>query len=285
MCGISGGVWTDPARALDRGNAPADDRRAAPSRPGRRRGIPLELRRPAIRRRAWPWGIGGWRSSTLAADTSRWPTKTASIWVVFNGEIYNYRDLRRRLEGGRPPLPHATATPKCWCTFTRMRGPSVRGASRRHVRPGHLGRPAAAVAVGPRSAGRKAAGVSARAGPAVVCQRVEEPAGSAGRAAGDRSAVARRVSDLSIRAASADDLPRHRQAAAGAFGRVSRRAAGSAPAIGTPISTAEVDLPAAGVRRAAPRAAYRRRCAAVAKRRAAGRVSLRRDRFVDHRRA
>ncbi len=42
-----------------------------------------------------------------------------TVWIVFNGEIYNYRDLRRRLEGAGPSFPH----------FERYRnaGPSLRG--------------------------------------------------------------------------------------------------------------------------------------------------------------
>ena len=29
-----------------------------------------------------------------------------SVWIVFNGEIYNYRELRRELERARPHVPH-----------------------------------------------------------------------------------------------------------------------------------------------------------------------------------
>ena len=130
----------------------------------------------------------------------------------------------RPARSGRAPLPH----PK------RHRGarPSLRGRrarvphpSQRHVRPGLLGRPAAAVAPGPRSAGKETAGVSLRVRAADVCQRVEGPAASAGRAAGDRPAGARRVPDLSVRAASADHLPRHRQVAARPLRPLARRPA------------------------------------------------------------
>ena len=30
-----------------------------------------------------------------------------ALWLVFNGEIYNFRELRRGLERARPPLPLA----------------------------------------------------------------------------------------------------------------------------------------------------------------------------------
>ena len=53
------------------------------------------------------------------AATSRSPTRTAASQVVQNGEIYNYRELRDELRAARPPLRHATATPRCSCTSTR----------------------------------------------------------------------------------------------------------------------------------------------------------------------
>ena len=34
----------------------------------------------------------------LAAAISRWPTRTAPLWIVFNGEIFNHADLRPALE-------------------------------------------------------------------------------------------------------------------------------------------------------------------------------------------
>ena len=41
-----------------------------------------------------------------------------SVAVVFNGEIYNHRDLRSP-PGGRAATPFAaTATPRCWSTAT-----------------------------------------------------------------------------------------------------------------------------------------------------------------------
>ena len=146
-----------------------------------------------------------------------------TIWIVFNGEIYNFRRAAPPAGGRRPPLPHGQRHRNARPSVRRRRA-RLPGASQRDVRPGPLGRPAAAAAAGPRSAGRKTAGLSPRAGAAAVRQRVEEPAGSARRAAADRSAGARRLSHLSIRAASADDLSRHRQAAAGPPGHLPRRA-------------------------------------------------------------
>ena len=91
-----------------------DERRARASRPGRRR----LLRRPS----RWRSATAGWPSSTAPAATSRWRTKTARCWIVFNGEIYNHRALRPLLEAQGPPVPHRRATPRRSSTPTRSSG-------------------------------------------------------------------------------------------------------------------------------------------------------------------
>ena len=50
-----------------------------------------------------------------------------SVWIVFNGEVYNHHELRRDLAGARTPLPHPL----------RHRGdrPRLRGVRRRVRRP------------------------------------------------------------------------------------------------------------------------------------------------------
>ena len=58
----------------------------------------------------------------------------------------------------------------------------------------------------------------------------------AGRAAADRPAGPGRISDLSVRAAPADDLPRHQQTAARPLGRLSRRPARRSGPTGSPTS-------------------------------------------------
>ena len=77
--------------------------------------------------------------SQRRTPASRWPTRTARVQVVFNGEIYNFKTLREGLRRARPPLPLAE----------RHRGhrPPLRGEgrrlhrrSRRHVRDRDLGR-------------------------------------------------------------------------------------------------------------------------------------------------
>ena len=43
----------------------------------------------------------------LAAGHQPLSNEDDSIWIVFNGEIYNHEDVRQRLEVARPSLPHA----------------------------------------------------------------------------------------------------------------------------------------------------------------------------------
>ncbi len=49
---------------------------------------------------------GGWPSSTWRPATSRWRASTDRSWIVFNGEIYNFRELRRGARGPRASVPH-----------------------------------------------------------------------------------------------------------------------------------------------------------------------------------
>ena len=102
MCGIAGAVWCDPSRAIDnatlrrmtdvlRHRGPDDEgyfSAAYTTRPpyDPLPGVALGHRRLAI--------------IDLAGGHQPMTNEDGSIQVVFNGEIYNYRDLRRRLEGG-----------------------------------------------------------------------------------------------------------------------------------------------------------------------------------------
>ncbi len=101
MCGITGGVWTDPAVALDeptlarmtdvlRHRGPDDEGRyfseyrlrpPYPPTPG----VALGFRRLSI--------------IDLAGGHQPMCNEDGSVWLVFNGEVYNFQDLRRRLEG------------------------------------------------------------------------------------------------------------------------------------------------------------------------------------------
>ena len=102
MCGITGGTWIEPRLAIDaqtlrrmtdvlRHRGPDDEGFHASDlalRPGRPclPGVALGHRRLAI------IDVAGSRQPIANEDQT--------VWVVFNGEIYNFPALRRRLEGG-----------------------------------------------------------------------------------------------------------------------------------------------------------------------------------------
>lgn len=101
MCGIAGAVWTESAPPLERRTLEAmtdalahrgpDDRGfyessvSSPVDRASRGGVALGMRRLAIIDRA-----GGQQPIS---------NEDGTVWIVFNGEIYNYRQLRLRLEG------------------------------------------------------------------------------------------------------------------------------------------------------------------------------------------
>ncbi len=101
MCGITGAVWNEPGKAIDRATLSRmtdvlrhrgpDDEGCFCSEgyfePGHESapGVALGFRRLSI--------------IDLAAGHQPMTNEDGSVHIVFNGEIYNYRDLRRRLEG------------------------------------------------------------------------------------------------------------------------------------------------------------------------------------------
>ncbi len=101
MCGITGAVWSDPRLAID---APTLARMAemlvhrGPDDSGNYhteiRARPGRADQPAV-------ALAHRRLSIidLAGGHQPMSNEDGSIWLVFNGEIYNYQDLRRRLEG------------------------------------------------------------------------------------------------------------------------------------------------------------------------------------------
>jgi asparagine synthase (glutamine-hydrolysing) len=101
MCGITGAIWTDPERAIDqatlrrmtdvlRHRGPDDE---GTYRSDSRLRPPLEAM-PGV-------ALGFRRLSIIDLEGGRqpMPNEDHSVWVVFNGEIYNYAALRHRLEG------------------------------------------------------------------------------------------------------------------------------------------------------------------------------------------
>jgi asparagine synthase (glutamine-hydrolysing) len=101
MCGITGAVWTDAGEPIDGptlgrmtdvlAHRGPDDRGcyasevAAHHYGGSIAGVALGFRRLSI--------------IDLASGNQPLSNEDGSVWVVFNGEIYNYRTLRKRLEG------------------------------------------------------------------------------------------------------------------------------------------------------------------------------------------
>ena len=101
MCGITGAIWTDPEKAIDaalldrmtdclahrgpddRGTLRGEFRRRPPYEP--QPGVALGQRRLSI------IDVAGGRQPISNEDET--------VWVVFNGEIYNFPALRKRLEG------------------------------------------------------------------------------------------------------------------------------------------------------------------------------------------
>ena len=75
-------------------------------------------------------GLGMRRLSIIDLSTGHQPihNEDQTVWVVFNGEIYNYRELRRGARGGRPPLLHVQRH--------RNDRPRLRGVGRGGVRDG-----------------------------------------------------------------------------------------------------------------------------------------------------
>jgi len=121
MCGITGGVWTRRQRALDaptlqrmvsalRHRGPddegfflagldiADSAQALPAapQPAAADGHPMAGSTPGF-----GVALGHRRLAIIDVAGGRQPlaNEDGSVWIVFNGEIYNYRPLRRRLEG------------------------------------------------------------------------------------------------------------------------------------------------------------------------------------------
>jgi asparagine synthase (glutamine-hydrolysing) len=102
MCGIAGAVWDEAGKAVERGTLQrmidvlrhrGPDGEGMYAAEGRvepagdfARGVALGHRRLAI--------------IDVASGQQPLSNEDGTVWIVFNGEIYNFVDLRRRLEGG-----------------------------------------------------------------------------------------------------------------------------------------------------------------------------------------
>jgi asparagine synthase (glutamine-hydrolysing) len=101
MCGITGAVWSDPAAAL----APDVLRRMTDVL--RHRGpddsgsYTSELRLPGAANATPGVALGHRRLAIIDLAGGHQPlaNEDETVWIIFNGEIYNHRELRHRLEG------------------------------------------------------------------------------------------------------------------------------------------------------------------------------------------
>ena len=87
--------------------------------------------------------LGHRRLAIIGVRTGHQPlaNEDGTVWVVFNGEIYNFRRLRRRLEGAGHRFRTESDT-EVIVHLYEDEGPGHAAAPRRHVRPGRVGRPA-----------------------------------------------------------------------------------------------------------------------------------------------
>lgn len=101
MCGITGAIWTDPATALDEATLARMTALVAHRGPDDCGEYRSEYRLETGGHPQPGVAFGHRRLSIIDVAGSRQPlaNEDGSIWLVFNGEIYNFRELRRRLEG------------------------------------------------------------------------------------------------------------------------------------------------------------------------------------------
>ena len=58
----------------------------------------------------------------VAGGAQPMSNEDGTVWVTYNGELYNEPELRRELEAQGASLPDRRATPRAWSTSTKRRG-------------------------------------------------------------------------------------------------------------------------------------------------------------------
>ena len=101
MCGITGGVWTDADKAIDQATLRRMTDVIAHRGPDGEGCYTSGLRRQPGQESSPGVALGHRRLAIIDLSGGHQPmtNEDQSVWIVFNGEIYNFRDLRRRLEG------------------------------------------------------------------------------------------------------------------------------------------------------------------------------------------
>ncbi len=135
MCGICGLVAHSDGFASDEDivvrDARRDGRTAAPTTPARGSApsgrVALGHRRLSI-------------VDLSPAGHQPMANEDGTVWITFNGEIYNHVDAAPRARGARAPVPLAHATRRRSSTSTRRRAPRCVERLARHVRVRDLGR-------------------------------------------------------------------------------------------------------------------------------------------------
>src|SRR3954471_15943479 len=101
MCGIAGAVWTDRAAPIEQETLERMTDMLAHRGPDGRGFYTNTVRLPAFENGAVHVALGHRRLSIIDREGGQQPmtNEDETVWIVFNGEIYNFRELRRRLEG------------------------------------------------------------------------------------------------------------------------------------------------------------------------------------------
>lgn len=101
MCGITGAVWTSPDKAIDEPTLRRMVSVLAHRGPDGEGFYRADLRQMPGRSVACGAALGHRRLAIidLARGNQPMSNEDGTLWLVFNGEIYNFRELRRRLEG------------------------------------------------------------------------------------------------------------------------------------------------------------------------------------------
>ena len=133
-----------------------------------------------------------------------------TVWITYNGEIYNFADVARRTREQGPPAFIQIPTPKLFSRYTNR---TARTASNGSMAFSHLqfvicDPRSRQLFSGPRSLRREAVLLLAARIGTRVCIGDQGAVTSAGNRCGARPAIASSIFDVSLGARSQDDVPK-----------------------------------------------------------------------------